>query len=100
MGQGGALLGFRRLGMPVFSARSHALDGVSWVQGGEVENAVGWVGRVRQNRRRRLLPPWASLLAGAGCGLLSLRLLCLRREEVRPVAQHAGMMIARGRARA
>jgi hypothetical protein len=34
MGQGGALLGFRRLGMPVFSARSQALDGVSWVQGG------------------------------------------------------------------
>jgi len=33
--------GFRRLGMPVFSARSPALDGVSWVQGGEVENAVG-----------------------------------------------------------
>ena len=72
----------------MFSARSQALDGVSWVQGGEVENAVGWVGRVRQNRRRRLLPPWASLLAGAGCGLLSLRLLCLRREELRPVAQH------------
>ena len=47
----------RRLGMPVFSARSQALDGVSWVQGGEVENAVGWVSRVRQNRRRRLLPP-------------------------------------------
>ena len=39
--RGEALLWFRRLGMPVFSARSLALDGVSWVQGGEVENAVG-----------------------------------------------------------
>ena len=29
--------------MPVFSARSQALDGVSWVQGGKVENAVGRV---------------------------------------------------------
>ena len=29
-----ALPGFRRLGMPAFSARSMALDGVSWVQGG------------------------------------------------------------------
>ena len=55
--RGEALLWVRRLGMPVFSARSLALDGVSWVQGGEVENAVGWVSRVRQNRRRRLLPP-------------------------------------------
>ena len=25
----------------MFSARSQALDGVSWAQGGEVENAVG-----------------------------------------------------------
>ena len=41
MGQGGALAGFRRRGMPVFSARSRALDGVSWVQGGLVEIAVG-----------------------------------------------------------
>jgi hypothetical protein len=40
--------------MPVFSARSPALDGVSWVQGGEVENAVGWGGRVLHNRHRRL----------------------------------------------
>jgi hypothetical protein len=29
--------------MPAFSARSLALDGVSWVQGGKVENAVGLV---------------------------------------------------------
>jgi len=65
MGQEGKLfLAIDAFGMPVFSARSLALDGVSWVQGGEVENAVGWVSRVRQNRRRRLLPP----LGVAPCG--------------------------------
>src|ERR1041384_5401422 len=42
-----------------------ALDGVSWVQGGSVEIAVGHVGRVPQNRRRHLLPPWASLRSRA-----------------------------------
>jgi hypothetical protein len=42
------------LGLP---GALQALDGVSWAQGGKVENAVGWVSRVRQNRRRRLLPP-------------------------------------------
>jgi hypothetical protein len=36
-----ALSGFRRRGMPVFSSRSPALDGVSWAQGGLVEIAVG-----------------------------------------------------------
>jgi len=42
MSQGGEVLsGFRRLGMPAFSARSLALDGVSWAQGGKVENEVG-----------------------------------------------------------
>jgi hypothetical protein len=39
--KGEALSGFRRLGMPVLSARSLALDRVSWAQGGKVENAVG-----------------------------------------------------------
>ena len=41
MGQGRGSSGYRRLGMPAFSARSLALDGVSWAQGGKVENAVG-----------------------------------------------------------
>ena len=53
------------------SERAPTLDGVSWVQGCEVENTVGWVSRVRQNWHRRLLPPRASLVAGAGCGLFS-----------------------------
>jgi hypothetical protein len=49
---------------PVFSVRSPALDGASWVRGGLVEIAVGWSCRVQQNRRRRLLPP----LDVAPCG--------------------------------
>ena len=40
------------------SLRAHAaLDGVSWVQSGLVEIAVGRLGRVLQNPRRHLLPP-------------------------------------------
>ena len=34
-----------------------ALDGVSWVQGGSVEIAVGQLDRMLQNRRHHLLPP-------------------------------------------
>src|SRR5262249_51745205 len=63
---------FRRFGMPVFSARSQALDGVSWVQGGKVENAVGQ-GLAACYRIGAVVCslPLASLLAGARCGLLS-----------------------------
>ena len=40
------------------SLRAHlALDGVSWVQSGSVEIAVGQTDRMLQNRRRHLLPP-------------------------------------------
>ena len=50
-------LGYRRLGMPAFSARSLALDQGKLGQGSKVESAVGrrccWL----QNPRRRLLPP-------------------------------------------
>ena len=72
----------------MFSARSQALDGVSWVQGGEVENAVGWLAACDRIGAVVCSLPGASLLAGAGCGLLSLRLLCLRREELCSVPQH------------
>jgi hypothetical protein len=34
-----------------------ALDGVSWVQSGSVEIAVGQAGCMLQNPRRHLLPP-------------------------------------------
>ena len=40
------------------SLRAHvALDGVSWVQSGSVEIAVGQRSRMLQNRRRHPLPP-------------------------------------------
>src|SRR5262244_3529616 len=40
------------------SLRAHlALDGVSWVQSGSVEIAVGQTDRALHNRRRHLLPP-------------------------------------------
>src|SRR4051794_39705447 len=40
------------------SLRAHvALDGVSWVQSGSVEIAVGQTDRMLQNRRHHLLPP-------------------------------------------
>jgi hypothetical protein len=84
----------------VFSARSLALDGVSWAQGGEVENAVGWVGRVRQNRRRRLLPP--SGVAPCGSSMrspISVALVYAATNSV-PFRSIACMMIARRRARA
>jgi hypothetical protein len=48
-----------------------ALDGVSWVQSGLVEIAVSQIDRMLQNRRRHLLPPWASLRSGARFDLLS-----------------------------
>ena len=75
--------------MPVFSARSQALDEVSWAQGGEVENAVGQelaacnaIGAVVCSL------PRAPLLLGAGIGLLFGGLLGLSRRELRPVSQH------------
>ena len=75
--------------MPVFSARSPALDGVSWVQGGEVENAVGLVlGRVRQNRRRRLLPPSGVAPCGSSMRSPVSVIAGLRGEELRSVPQH------------
>jgi transposase len=67
-----------------------ALDGVSWVQGGSVEIAVSHGCCVQQNRRRRLLPPWASLLMGAGFGLLA----------VQPAGGSCGAHRRRGRERA
>ena len=44
------------------SLRAHAaLDGVSWVQSGSVEIAVGQTDRVLQNRRHHLLPSVTSV---------------------------------------
>src|SRR5271157_548813 len=67
-----ALPGCRRLGMPAFSARSLALDGVSWAHRGSVESAVGH-GMTACYKIRAVFCslPRASLLLGAGYGLLS-----------------------------
>src|SRR5215208_5702058 len=45
-----------------------ALDGVSWVQSGSVEIAIGQVGRMLQNRRRHPLPPWGIAPLGSSVG--------------------------------
>jgi len=60
MGQGAAARGERygRLsGVCVLYVLHVALDGVSWVQSGSVEIAIGKIDRMLQNRRRHLLPP-------------------------------------------
>jgi hypothetical protein len=75
-----------------------ALDGVSWAQGGEVENAVGQVGRVRQNRRRRLLPP--SGVAPLRSSMRSPVSVAYAATNSVPFRSIACMMMARRRARA
>jgi hypothetical protein len=86
MGQGESSFGADAFGR--LRSRS-ALDGVSWVQGGSVEIGVG----------QRLAPcngiravvcslPRASLLLGAGFGLLSRGFLGLSHHEFGPVSQH------------
>jgi hypothetical protein len=84
------------------SLRAHmALDGVSWVQGGSVEIAVGQTGRMLQNRRRRLLPP--SGIAPLGSSVRPpLRLILLGYAGLNsvPCRSIECMMIARRRASA
>ena len=71
-------------------ARS-ALDGVSWVQRGSVEIAVGQSGRCYTIHAVVCSLPRASLLLGAGFGLLSRGLSGLRpiRTLSRLAASHA-----------
>jgi hypothetical protein len=69
-------------------ARS-ALDGVSWVQRGSVEIAVGHRLTACYKIRAVICSlPRASLLAGAGFGLLSWGLPGLGELELRPIPQH------------
>src|SRR3954454_22918694 len=65
-----------------------ALDGVSWVQGGSVEVAVGLEDRVLQNRRRHLRPPGAPLHSGARLDLRLVDVARLGRFELGAVLQH------------
>ena len=56
-GGGSFVSGIDAYWVSAFSTCSMALDGVSWVQSGSVEIAVGQTDRVLQNRRHHLLPP-------------------------------------------
>src|SRR5512133_757962 len=77
-----------------------ALDGVSWVQSGSVEIAVGQTDRMLQNRRRHLLPPSASLRSGARFDLLSGGMSGYAGLNWVPCRSMACMMMARRRASA
>jgi hypothetical protein len=78
-----------------------ALDGVSWVQSGSVEIAVGQTDRMLQNRRRHLLPP--SGVAPLGNSVrppVRLMLLGYAGLNSVPCRSMACMMMARRRASA
>jgi hypothetical protein len=90
MGQGReALRGIDAFGcLRSLRARS-ALDGVSWVQRGLVEIAVGHrLTACYEIRAVVCSLPRASLLLGAGFGLLSRGLRGLGERELRSVSQH------------
>jgi hypothetical protein len=71
-GSGSFLSGIGAFGC-LRSLRAHlAPDGVSWVQGGSVEIAVGRKAACYRIDARHLRPPWASLRSGAR---LDLRLV-------------------------
>src|SRR5215469_9425554 len=84
------------------SLRAHqALDGVSWVQSGSVEVAVGGTSRVLQNRRRHLLPPSGGAPLGSSVrSPLRLRLLGYAGSNSVPCRNMACMITARRRASA
>src|SRR3954467_13434742 len=77
-----------------------ALDGVSWVQSGSVEIAIGQVDRMLQNRSERPLPPWGIAPLGSSVGLLRLMLGAYAGLNSVPCRSTACMMIARRPARA
>ena len=78
-----------------------ALDGVSWVQSGSVEVAVGETSRVLQNRRRHLLPPAGVAPLGSSVrSPIRLRLLGYAGSNSVPCRNMACMIMARRRASA
>lgn len=101
MGSGSFLSGIGAFGC-LRSLRAHlALDGVSWVQSGSVEIAVGQTDRMLQNRRRHLLPP--SGVAPLGSSVrppLRLSLLGYAGLNSVPYRNMACMIMARRRASA
>ena len=80
--------GYRRLGMPAFSARSLALDGVSWDRAARLKTQSAGDAACYKIHAVVCSLPRASLLAGARCGLLSQWSIGLRRDERRSVPQH------------
>jgi hypothetical protein len=78
-----------------------ALDGVSWVQSGSVEIAVGQTNRMLQNRRRHLLPSLgrrsARELGSTSCPASAA---CYAGLNSVPCRSMACMMMARRRASA
>ena len=83
--RGRGSFGYRRLGMPAFSARSLALDGVSWDRAARLKTqSAGYAAGYKIHAVICSLPR-ASLLAGARCGLLSQWSVGLRRDERRSV---------------
>jgi len=103
MGQWGAARfeRYRRLRVSAFSTCSLALDGVSWVQSGSVEIAVGQTDRTLQNRRRHLLPPTGVAPLGSSVRP-PVRLVLLGYAGLNsvPCRSMACMMMARRRASA
>jgi len=99
MGGGSVMCGIDAVGCLRSLRARLALDGVSWAQGGSVEIAVGPRGRVLQNRRHLLLPPWASLRSGARFDLL-FDYCCFAGLNSVPSRSMASMMMARRRASA
>src|SRR5262249_61906805 len=84
------------------SLRAHlALDGVSWVQSGSVEIAVGQADRVLHNPRRHLLPPAGVAPLGSSVrSPLRLRLLGYASSNSVSCRGMACMITARRRASA
>jgi hypothetical protein len=84
------------------SLRAHqALDGVSWVQSGSVEIAVGQTDRALHNRRRHLLPPADVAPLGSSVrSPLRLKLLRYAGSNSVPCRSIECMMMARRRASA
>src|ERR1700735_3602425 len=78
----------RRFRLPAFSARSLALDGVSWDRAARLKTQLAGDAAGYKIHAVVCSLPRASLLAGARCGLLSQWSVGLRRDERRSVPQH------------
>ena len=93
--------GYRRLGMPAFSARSLARDGVSWDRAARLKTQSAGDAAGYKIHAVVCSLPRASLLAGARCGLLSQwSVEAYAAMNAVPSRSMACIMMARRRARA